>query len=88
VGERTNDVLGTAVDPAPRGFHDRPYRVVGGARFATALLAGITDRDLRNRPMIGAVDQFVDSTDVLSDVRRARLAASGFKGTQGCPNDR
>jgi hypothetical protein len=87
-GERTNAVLGTAEDPAPRPFHDRPIMVVGGARFAAALVAGIADPDLRDRPLTGAVDQWVDSTDVLSHVGRARAAARGLNRAGRGPNDR
>jgi len=87
-GERTNEVLGTAEDPAPRLFHDRPIMVVGGARFAAALVAGIADPGLRDRPLTGAVDQWVDSTDVLSHVGRARAAACGLNRAGPGPNDR
>ncbi|GIF77317.1 hypothetical protein Asi02nite_68350 [Asanoa siamensis] len=87
-GERTNEVLGTAVDPTPRPFHDRPIMVVGGARFAAALVDGIADPALRGRPLTGAVDQWVDSTDVLSHVGRARAAARGLDGAGDGPNDR
>jgi len=87
-GERTNEVLGTAIDPTPGRFHDRPYAVLGSARFAAALTAKITDVELRDRPPVGAVDQFVDSTDVLSHVGRARAAARGFEGPRSGPNDR
>ncbi|MDG4826046.1 DUF4037 domain-containing protein [Asanoa sp. WMMD1127] len=87
-GERTNEVFGTTVDPAPRPFHDRPIMVVGGARFAEALVATIADPALRARPLTGAVDQWVDSTDVLSHVGRARAAARGLDGAESRPNDR
>ncbi|MEV4622249.1 DUF4037 domain-containing protein [Asanoa sp. NPDC049573] len=87
-GERTNEVLGTAVDPTPVRFHDRPYTVLGAARFAAALTATITDPGLRDRPPVGAVDQFVDSTDVLAHVGRARAAAGGFEGPRSGPNER
>jgi hypothetical protein len=68
VAERHNHRgVTAAVDPAPRRFHDRPYLVLGAGRFVAACLARLTDADLRARPLTGAVDQFVDSTDVLSD---------------------
>jgi hypothetical protein len=49
-----------------RPFHDRPYRVLDSDRFAAALLATVPR--FRDRPMTGAVDQFVDSTDALCDM--------------------
>jgi hypothetical protein len=35
-------------------------------RYAEACLATVTDPTLRALPLTGAIDQFVDSTDVLS----------------------
>ena len=40
--------------------------VIGADRFAAALLAAVTDPDLRAAPLIGAVSQCVDSTDALT----------------------
>ncbi|SNS64727.1 protein of unknown function [Asanoa hainanensis] len=79
-GERTNEIFGTAEDPTPRPFHDRPIMVLGAARFADALTPW--------QPRTGAVDQWVDSTDVLSHVGRARAAARGLNGAGLGPNDR
>lgn len=53
------------VDPAIRSYHDRPARVLMADRFADACLAGVDDPFLRSQPLIGAVDQWVDNTDVL-----------------------
>jgi hypothetical protein len=53
------------LDPSPRRFHDRPYLVLDADRFVAACLAAMADRDLASLPAIGAIDQFVDSTDVL-----------------------
>ncbi|MER6668052.1 DUF4037 domain-containing protein [Amycolatopsis japonica] len=53
------------VDPRSRSFHDRPYRVLHAERFAAALIATIHDPALRDLPLTGAIDQFVDSTDAL-----------------------
>jgi hypothetical protein len=67
--------------PAPESavipFFDRPYRTVDRA-VPQGLLAGITDPDVaRLPPMIGAIEQWVDSTDVLSSPgRRAPLQAA------------
>ncbi len=63
--------------PAPAAvvipFFDRPYRTVDGAVLA-GLLAAITDPDVARLPLIGSVEQWADSTDVLSSPsRRAAL---------------
>jgi hypothetical protein len=59
-------------------FHDRPYRVLGSGRFADACLDAVSDPELRSLPPIGAVDQFVDSVDVLSNPWTARRTAAFF----------
>lgn len=53
------------LDPAVRPFYDRPFLVLDAGRYATALQATVADPALRVLPLIGAVDQRVDSTDVL-----------------------
>jgi len=65
------------LDPTPRRYHDRPYRVIHAERFATALSGTIRDEELRHLiesvGLVGAVDQFADSTDILSHAGRSRL---------------
>lgn len=70
---RTNETgLAAPLDPEVRPFHRRPFLVLDAGRFAAILSAGITDPGLRDRALVGAVDQFVDSTDVLAHADRAR----------------
>jgi uncharacterized protein DUF4037 len=91
VAEATNRLgLAQPVDPAPRRFYDRDIRVVNAEEFTVALTAAITDPELRallarlgqRRPdaavpsIPGAIDQAVDSTDVLSRIDRCRAAAA------------
>lgn len=48
-------------------FHTRPYLVIHGERFAAAIRDAIQSPEVRDLPQhIGAIDQFVDSTDILS----------------------
>jgi hypothetical protein len=66
--------LGTKVT----SFFGRPFLVMHlGARQADAIRAQITDPDVKriaDRGLIGSIDQFSDSTDILSDTRwRATL---------------
>jgi len=63
------------VEPAARLFHERPFRVIGADRFAAACLEAIADDALRQLPLVGGVDQWVDSTEVLSHPDRVRLVA-------------
>lgn len=66
------------LDPAMRPFHDRPYVVPEAGRFADALFECITDDRVRRLPRLGAVHQFMDSTDALMNhpaVPRAAVRA-------------
>lgn len=48
-------------------FHERPFFVIQAEQFAEAIRAAITnEKVLALPPSIGGIDQFVDSTDVLS----------------------
>jgi hypothetical protein len=62
------------IDAAVRPFWGREFPVIFGDRFAVALQQRINETDLAGVPLVGSVDQFVDSTDVLTHTRRARAA--------------
>jgi hypothetical protein len=77
VGERHNALGVTcAVDATSRRFHERPFLVLGSGRFVDACLERVGD-DLRSLLLVGGIDQFVDSTDVLSRAAAVRRL-SGF----------
>jgi hypothetical protein len=65
-----------------RPFHNRPFLVLGAERFARAIAARIEADAVRELPDdIGGIDQWVDSTDVLSDPARfSRLKALYQRG--------
>ncbi|MGR6320274.1 DUF4037 domain-containing protein [Micromonospora soli] len=67
--------LAARVDPGVRPFHDRPFLVLRAERFVAALRAAITDPDLRDRPPLGGVDQYLDNVDVLTRPERVRRVA-------------
>jgi Domain of unknown function (DUF4037) len=70
--ERGHPAPASAVIP----FFSRPYRTVDGA-VLEGLLAGITDPDVARLPLVGSIEQWADSTDVLSSPgRRAGLQAA------------
>jgi Domain of unknown function (DUF4037) len=65
-----------APDSAIVSFFDRPYRTVDDA-VPRGLLASVTDPDVaRLPPLVGSVEQWADSTDVLSSPGR-RVALRG-----------
>jgi hypothetical protein len=48
-------------------FYERPFMVIHAENFAEAISAAISDEQVRALPLhLGAIDQFVDSTDVLA----------------------
>ena len=61
------------LDTRTHGFYDRPYQVIGAARFATALRDAITDPQIRGLPLTGAIDQYTDSTDAAGNLRFLRV---------------
>ena len=70
--ERGHPAPAAAVIP----FYDRPYRTIDEA-VPAQLLAGIGDPDVARLPLVGSVEQWADSTDVLaSPGRRAALQAA------------
>ena len=77
---RRHNALGLTdeVDPTVRLFYSRPFRVLGSGRFVDACLERVTDPWLRALPLVGGIDQWVDSTDVLSHPATARRAAGMY----------
>jgi len=77
---RRHNALGITepVEPTLRPFHGRPAHVLDADRFVRACLATVTEPTLRALPLIGAVDQWVDSTDVLSDPGVYRRLVTNF----------
>ncbi|SEG76830.1 protein of unknown function [Saccharopolyspora kobensis] len=71
-----NDLgLTEEIDPRTRPYHERPFQVLHAERFAHALRESISGDAVRALPLVGSVDQFLDSTDVLCDHERRRAAA-------------
>jgi Domain of unknown function (DUF4037) len=67
LGERFNTLSpGSRLDITLRPFHDRPALVLGGGCFAAASLERVDDPVLTRLPLVGAVDQLLDCTDVLA----------------------
>ena len=58
-----------------RGFYDRPFRVLGSGRFVDACMARTP---LRRLGFAGGIDQFADSTDILSNPRAAQRLQQYF----------
>jgi hypothetical protein len=79
VAARHNQLaLTPPLDTRTSRFYERPYQVIGAGRFAAALQAAITDPQLSRLPLIGAIDQFTDSTDAAGDLRCTRACAAAI----------
>ncbi len=62
-------------------FHGRPFLVIQAGEFADAIRERIRDERVRNLPeSVGSIDQFVDSTDVLSNAALRRQATAIYGG--------
>jgi hypothetical protein len=48
-------------------YHERPYLVISADEFVKAIITEIKEESLKKLPVIGSIDQFVDSTDVLDE---------------------
>ena len=67
VARRHNALAITAeVEPTRRPFYGRPFDVIAAERFVAACLDRVEDPWLRSLPPIGSIDQWSDSTDILS----------------------
>ncbi len=75
-GRHNGAGITAAVDPGIRSYYGRPARVLMADRFSDSCLATVTDPVLRGLPLVGAVDQAVDSTDVLQHPFRYRKLAA------------
>jgi hypothetical protein len=77
-----NDLGITAlVQTQVRAFYDRPFLVIGGEDIARSIWDAIQDLQVRALPFgLGKVDQFVDSTDVLSHDGRCRAVVGDLTG--------
>src|SRR4051794_39621109 len=69
-------------DPTVRPFYGRPFLVLASERFVDACLAAVNDEALRALPRIGSIDQFVDSTDVLSYAQHAARLRAAYEEHQ------
>jgi hypothetical protein len=77
VARKHNELaLSEPIEPTVRFFHSRPFNVLQAERFVEACLAEVHDPLLRNAPLIGAIDQWVDSSDVLENSDRAALTGA------------
>jgi hypothetical protein len=79
LGELHNDLeITEAIDTSARYFHGRPFRVLDCERFVLALKSVSLDSDSGNlwgARLIGGIDTFSDSTDLLEDTdRRSKIA--------------
>ncbi|MFJ8950200.1 DUF4037 domain-containing protein [Streptomyces sp. NPDC102381] len=71
--------LTAPLDPNRRPYHSRPFLVLHAERFAQAVARTLTHPALRERPLVGGVDQWSDSTDLLRQPRAVRAAVDALQ---------
>jgi hypothetical protein len=69
------------LDTRTRPFYDRPYQVLDASRFTAVLLEIIADPHIRQLPVVGAIDQYVDNTDAAGNIPFLRAAAQAAAGS-------
>jgi hypothetical protein len=74
IGEMHNQLgITEPLDARVTEFYNRPFRIIRADQFAEAIRAMISDEEVKNLPeYLGGIDQYVDSTDVLSYTNRYR----------------
>lgn len=78
---RRHNALGLTepLDPTRRQFFDRPFQVIGADRFAAALRDTLVHPELKRLPLTGAVDQWADNTDYLSQADSIAAAIKALR---------
>ena len=80
VAQKHNELGRTEhVDPSLRSYHSRGFQVLRADRFVEACLAYVQHPTLRAAPLIGSIDQWIDSIDVLEYPERALLGNSLYQ---------
>ena len=84
---RRHNALGVTdpLEPTLRPYYGRPFPVIFAERFAAACMERVEDPWLRSLPPIGAIDQWCDSTDVLSKPAVLRHAVEPRSVTERNP---
>jgi len=54
--------------------------VLGSGRFVAACIERVQDPWLRRLPLVGAIDQFVDATDILEEPAASGRLQSSYEG--------
>jgi hypothetical protein len=68
-------------------FHDRPFRVIHGEQFCTAIVAQIRDAEvveLAKRPLIGGIDQLSDNVALVSHISWRERVSALYRDPTGC----
>ena len=70
------------LDKKPTFFFDRPFLVIFGEEIAQVIAGQIVDpivKQMAGKRLIGGVDQFSDSTDLLCDMRRRQIMKQFYR---------
>ncbi len=60
-------------------FYNRPYKVLESSRYVDSLKIKIKSKKIRSLPLVGSIDQFVDSSDIKGWTKRTKSLRSIYK---------
>jgi len=77
IGKIYNELnLTKPIEVKIRNFYNRPYKVLDSSRFVEVLQNKIKSKKLKSLPLVGGVDQFVDSSDIKGWTERTKSLRS------------
>lgn len=85
IAQKHNDLALTPEIPTKvSAFHERPFLIIHAGRFERALMEAIKDPAVLELPsFLGGIDQFIDTTDVLSYSKRFAHVKSLYEVMRG-----
>jgi hypothetical protein len=81
ITQKHNDLgITESLETKPSNFHNRPFLVIWGKKFADAIFEIIQDKEVKCLPRyLGSVDQFSDSTDLLSYPQKLKRCRAQYE---------
>jgi len=67
------------IEAKVKKFYNRPYKVLESSRFVEALRVKIKSKKVKALPLVGSIDQFVDSSDIKGWPERAKALRSIYR---------
>lgn len=72
LGLHNKKKLTSKIDVKMKSYYDRPYKVIDADRIVESLSKKIKSRSVKSFPLIGSINQFISSTDILENMNRCQ----------------